>query len=58
MQDLYNYICEKHDNATDDYNRNNYKILKIYLNKFAEGGRNAQLWNGPSTISSAENFCP
>ena len=56
MQDLYNYICEKYDNATDDYNRNNYKILKIYLNKFAEGGRNAQLWNGPSTISSAENF--
>lgn len=56
MQDLYNYICELHDNATDDYNRNNYKILKIYLNKFAEGGRNAVLWNGPSTISSAENF--
>ena len=56
MQDLYNYICEKYDNSTDDYNRNNYKILKIYLNKFAEGGRNAQLWNGPSTISSAENF--
>ncbi len=56
MQDLYNYICEKYDNSTDDYNRTNYKILKIYLNKFAEGGRNAQLWNGPSTISSAENF--
>lgn len=56
MQDLYNYICELHDNAADDYNRNNYKILKIYLNKFAEGGRNAVLWNGPSTISSAENF--
>ena len=56
MQDLYDYICELYENATDDYNRNNYKILKIYLNKFAEGGRNAVLWNGPSTISSAENF--
>lgn len=56
MQDLYNYIVEKYETATDDYNRNNYKILKIYLNKFAEGGRNAVLWNGPSTISSAENF--
>lgn len=56
MQDLYNYISELYENATDDYNRNNYKILKIYLSKFAEGGRNAQLWNGPSTISSAENF--
>lgn len=56
MQDLYNYICELYENSTDDYNRNNYKILKIYLNKFAEGGRNAVLWNGPSTISSAENF--
>ena len=56
MQDLYNYICELYENATDDYNRNNYKILKIYLNKFAEGGRNAVLWNGPSTITSVENF--
>ncbi len=56
MQDLYDYICELHDNAADEYNKNNYKILKIYLNKFAEGGRNAVLWNGPSTISSAENF--
>ena len=56
MQDLYDYICEKYENATDDYNRNNYKILKIYLNKFAEGGRNSVLWNGPSTISSQENF--
>lgn len=56
MQDLYNYITEKYETATDDYNRNNYKIIKIYLNKFAEGGRNAILWNGPSTISSAENF--
>lgn len=56
MQDLYNYICELYETATDDYNRNNYKILRIYLNKFAEGGRNAVLWNGPSTITSAENF--
>ena len=56
MQDLYNYICEKYETATDDYNRNNYKIIRIYLNKFAEGGRNAVLWNGYSTISSAENF--
>ncbi len=56
MQDLYNYISELYENATDEYNKNNYKILRIYLNKFAEGGRNAVLWNGPSTISSAENF--
>ena len=56
MQNLYDYICEKYEHATDEYNRNNYKILKIYLNKFAEGGRNAVLWNGYSTISNAENF--
>lgn len=56
MQDLYNYICDLEAAATDDYNRSNYKVLKIYLNKFAEGGRNAVLWNGHSTISSAENF--
>ena len=33
MQDLYNYICEKYENSTDDYNRTNYKVLKIYLRK-------------------------
>ena len=56
LQDLYNYIVEQYENAKDDYQRNNFKIIKTYLNKFAEGGRNSKLWNGFSTITSEENF--
>lgn len=56
MQDLYEHVSAKHEQATDEYLRNNLRIVKVYLNKFAEGGRNSMLWNGYSTITSEENF--
>ena len=56
MQDLFNYVSEQHEKATDEYQRNNLRIVKTYLNKFADGGRNSMLWNGYSTITSEENF--
>lgn len=56
MQDLFNYVSEKHEQAKEEYLKNNLRIIKVYLNKFAEGGRNSKLWNGISTITSEENF--
>lgn len=56
MQDLYNYVSEQHEKATEEYQKNNLRIIKIYLNKFADGGRNSMLWNGYSSITSEENF--
>ena len=56
MQDLFNYVSEQYDLAKDDYQRNNLKIIRTYLNKFAEGGRNSMLWNGYSTITADENM--
>ena len=56
MQDLYNYVSEKHERATEEYVKNNLRIIKVYLNKFADGGRNSMLWNGHSSITSEENF--
>lgn len=56
MQDLYDYVSAEYDLAKDDYVRNNLKIIKTYLNRFAEGGRNSMLWNGYSTITADENF--
>ncbi|MCR5553175.1 MAG: DUF87 domain-containing protein, partial [bacterium] len=56
MQDLYDYVSEQYENARDDYMRNNLKIIKTYLNRFASGGRNSLLWNGYSTITAEENF--
>lgn len=56
MQDLYNYVSKQYDLAKDEYQRNNLKIIKTYLNKFAEGGRNSLLWNGKSTITADESM--
>lgn len=56
MQDLFEYISKQYEAAKDDYQRNNLKIIKTYLNKFAEGGRNSMLWNGFSTITAEENM--
>jgi len=56
MQDLFNYVSQQYDKAKDEYQRNNLKIIRTYLNKFAEGGRNSLLWNGKSTITADENF--
>ena len=56
MQDLYNYVGKQYDAAKDEYQRNNLKIIRTYLNKFAEGGRNSMLWNGYSTITAEENL--
>lgn len=56
MQDLYNYVSAEYELAKDDYVKNNLKIVKTYLNRFAEGGRNSMLWNGYSTITADENF--
>ena len=56
MQDLFNYVSEQYEVAKDEYQRNNLKIIRTYLNKFAEGGRNSLLWNGKSTITADENM--
>ena len=56
MQDLFNFVSEQYEVARDDYQRNNLKIIRTYLNKFAEGGRNSMLWNGYSTITADENM--
>lgn len=34
----------------------NLERIMVYLEKFAKGGRYAQLWNGASTLESDENF--
>jgi len=56
FEDLFNYVNEQYEKASDDYMRNNLRIIKTYINKFASGGRNSMLWNGYSTITSEENM--
>ena len=56
FQDLYEYVIQKYNKEKDEYMKNNLKVIRTYIAKFAEGGRNSNLWNGFSTITADENF--
>ena len=56
FQDLYDFVIAKYNKEKDDYMKNNLKVIRTYIAKFAEGGRNSNLWNGYSTITADENF--
>ena len=56
FDDLYNYISEMVETEKDEYHRKNFIIVQTYIQKFATGGRNSNLWNGPTSIETKENF--
>ncbi|MBQ6834045.1 MAG: ATP-binding protein, partial [Lachnospiraceae bacterium] len=56
FDDLYDKILNDYQLASSDYGKENLRVLLNYISKFATGGRNALLWNGPSSISTEENF--
>lgn len=56
FDDLFAYICEKVDQETNEYHRRNYITVQTYIQKFSTGGRNSNLWNGPTSIETKENF--
>ena len=56
FDDLFALIKEKLKTATDAYYRQNMLVLENYIQKFAKGGRNSDLWNGPTSILTDENL--
>lgn len=56
FDDLYRLVKTKIQSETDDYIKSIYKTIEIYVQKFATGGRNANIWNGPTTLETKENF--
>ena len=56
FDDLYALINKKLDEAKVDYDVTQLRILHNYISKFAEDGRNSNLWNGESTLTVKENF--
>ena len=56
FDDLYAVIKEKLSEAKIDYDIANLRILSNFISKFASGGRDSNLWNGPSTLTVKENF--
>jgi len=57
FDDLYRIITTKLEQATVEYDISNLRILSNAISKFSNKGRNANLWNGMSTLSVKENFC-
>ena len=56
FDDLYDCILEEFQRSKSDYLKANLRVLMNYVAKFSTGGRNASIWNGPSTLSTLENF--
>ncbi|MBR4999205.1 MAG: ATP-binding protein, partial [Clostridia bacterium] len=56
FDDLFALIKEKLKSVKDAYYRQNLLILETYIQKFATGGRNSDLWNGPTSILTDENL--
>ena len=53
---MYDCILEEFQHTKSDYLRSNLRVLMNHVAKFSTGGRNANIWNGPSTLSTVENF--
>lgn len=47
------HLAEKDQNPIQ---RNNLELVKTHMSKFAGEGRNAKLWNGPSTLTTDARF--
>lgn len=56
FDDLFALIKKKLKTVKDEFYRNNLLILETYIQKFATGGRNSDLWNGPTSILTDENL--
>lgn len=56
FDDLYDAILQEFQKTDNEYVRTLLRTLMNYIAKFSTGGRNANIWNGPSTITTDENF--
>lgn len=56
FDDLYALLQEKLAEAKEEFLLNNLRVAQAYIRKFAKGGRNSNLWNGPTSIETNENL--
>ena len=56
FDDLYDSVLEEFERTDNEYIRSMLRTLINYVAKFATGGRNSNIWNGPSTVTTDENF--
>ena len=56
FDDLYDEILREFQRTDNEYIKTMLRTLMNYVSKFAGDGRNALIWNGPSTVTTEENF--
>ena len=56
FDDLVELVDELIAKEKDEYHLRNLQTVRVYIEKFATGGRNSNLWNGPTSIRTNENF--
>ncbi len=56
FDDLYNLILKRIKTEKNEYIKTNLMVIETYVKKFATGGRNSKLWNGPTSLETKENF--
>ncbi len=56
FDDLYDEILREFQHTDNEYIKTMLRTLMNYVSKFSEGGRNSIIWNGPSTVTTEENF--
>ena len=56
FDDLYDEVLREFQSSDNPFTRDLLRSLMNYIAKFSTGGRNANIWNGPSTVTTEENF--
>ncbi len=56
FDDLYDEVLQEFQSSDNPFTRDMLRSLMNYIAKFSSGGRNANIWNGPSTVTTDENF--
>lgn len=56
FDDLYDEVLREFQSSDNPFTRDLLRTLMNYIAKFSTGGRNANIWNGPSTVTTNENF--
>jgi hypothetical protein len=56
FDDLYDEVLREFQSSDNPFTRDLLRTLMNYIAKFSTGGRNANIWNGPSTVTTDENF--
>ena len=56
FDDLYDEILMEFQKTDNAFTRDMLRNLLNYVAKFSTGGRNANIWNGPSTVTTETNF--